>query len=154
MSTEVLLAIVGIIGTLIGSFGGATLINHYATQREERQWKQQLAEQRRQERLNACEEFAALTLRIAFGEVHDNTEISNCLTRLQLRNSPEVAAAAHQLLDSSEKAEEAPTGEENKDKRDAAYADYLKKRTAFLNMARDEESIETSPTERDSANHF
>jgi len=73
---------------------------------------------------------------------------------LQLRNSPEVAAAAHQLLDSSEKAEEAPTGEENKDKRDAAYADYLKKRTAFLNMARDEESIETSPTERDSANHF
>jgi|SRR5215211_1475086 len=152
MSAELILAIVGIAGTLIGSFGSAALANHYAAQREEQQWKRQFAEQRRQERLDACEEFAALALRVSFGEVHDNTEISRSLTRLELRNTPEVAAAALQLLDASEIAEEATAGEDE-DRRKAANADFVKKRRAFLRMAHEENSQETFPANRDSANH-
>jgi|SRR5215216_2279806 len=152
MSTELILAIVGIIGTLVGSFGSAALANHFATQREERQWKRQFAEQRRQERLDACEDFAALALRVSLGEVHDNTEISRILTRVELRNTPEVAAAALQLLDASEIAEAAAAGEDD-DKRKAANTEFAKKRTAFLRMAHEENSPEAFLAQRDSANH-
>ena len=61
MSPEVLIALIGVVGTLLGTLGGALLSNRAATKREDRQWKRQINEQRRSEALKACEDYIAGT---------------------------------------------------------------------------------------------
>lgn len=100
MSPEVLIAFVGVVGTLLGTLGGALLSNRAATKREDRQWKRQIDEQRRSEALKACEDYIAGT-----AIVYDNPQVElaplwRSLAIIEIL-APKAAADKAQALDTA-----------------------------------------------------
>jgi hypothetical protein len=61
MSSEAIIAVVGILATLIGAVGTTFISNRSAAERGGRQWIRQLEEQRRDELLKACENYIVVT---------------------------------------------------------------------------------------------
>jgi hypothetical protein len=133
----VLIALIGIAGTVIGTLGSAYLTNRFAREREEQQWTRQVEEQRHQQRLNAYEEFAATALLVSLGEVGSNEPVAWALARLELRSSPKVSQAARELFIACEEAEKGLDKSEEEQK--ALRVEAGKKRDAFLQIVQQEQ---------------
>jgi hypothetical protein len=149
LTPEVLIALFGLIGTL-GAGLGVTFFNNQAVrQREKQQWEREIGEQRRLERLDAVEEFAALTMALTLtGKNFNSDELLRSLHRVEMRCSPSTGDVAIDLYADSltlmrelEKPEEARDREEY-DRKEKKYAESRKR---FRDLAREE--IRSASTE-------
>jgi len=151
LSPEVLIAFIGIFGTLAAAVISSVLTHRAALRRETLQWQRTVREQRRQEALNACEEFATLTTTIAISGQLDREGILRGLNRVELHTSESIAQAANELrdlLDTTLDLREQIIGaavRENRDVHDdedqalqAATVAFNDKRNQFLKLAREE----------------
>jgi hypothetical protein len=140
MTPEAWIALIGVVGTLAGTLGSATLTNGYARRREQEQWHRHLSEQRRQERLDVCEHFATEAWLMAQRANPTSGELTRALTRLQLRTSGETIAAANRLYqacwDLSQQLRVAPSDLTERDER----LEHVRRlRDEFLDVASREE---------------
>jgi hypothetical protein len=98
MSPEATIALIGIIGTLLGSFGGTVLANRASANREARQWTRQIQEQRRRELLEACEHYIAITASVLDDPAKaDDAAWWHALVRVQLLAPADIVEHALNL---------------------------------------------------------
>jgi hypothetical protein len=147
LTPEVLIALFGLIGTL-GAGLGVTFFNNQAVrQREKQQWEREIGEQRRLERLDAVEEFAALTMALTLtGKNFNSDELLRSLHRVEMRCSPSTGDVAMDLYaDSLILMRELEKPEEARGEYDRKQKKYDETRKRFRDLAREE--IRSASTE-------
>lgn len=137
MGDTEIIALLGIVGTLIGSFGGIGL--GYLIEKSRRRYQD--LTRFHEERLPSYAKFldAATSLSIASKHKSIDAEAAKwkmavALVHIQLFSSPPVRAAADKL---SGEALKAARGEEG----DTGEKDWTRKKEAFLHVAREELNI-------------
>jgi type II secretory pathway pseudopilin PulG len=106
LSPEVLIALIGVFGTLAAAIASSVLTNRASVRRETLQWQRTVREQQRQAALNICEDYATVTSAMMLSGNTDSEGILRNMNRVQLHTSEPIAIAARELYDLSVKAQE------------------------------------------------
>jgi hypothetical protein len=138
LTPEVLIALIGIVGTVAGTLLSAEFSNRSAKKREDEQWQRQLMELRRQERLNVCEDFATQALLVVDNSAShaDLVRLLNRL-RLRLRTSDETVEAASALYEACSTAQQhfKTASSEVAEHQDERLVEVRQRLEAFLKVA-------------------
>jgi hypothetical protein len=97
VNPETIIAIAGLLVTLVGTLGGVWLTNRAAARREEQQWRRHIGEERRRERLEACEDLSRTVLLVAMDK-SSQEEVAAAFSRVELRCHPSVVQTARKLF--------------------------------------------------------
>jgi hypothetical protein len=133
MTPEVILALLGILGTLLGTLAGSALSNHYTAKREERQWDRQIKEQRRGELFRAYEDFLEKAMPSIEGTPSDQAALWHALARVELLAPDPLAEQArnfHTVIEDFRQLH--GHGESSKEERDKAADRYLEAADRYL----------------------
>jgi hypothetical protein len=93
VNPETIIAIAGLLVTLVGTLGGVWLTNRAAARREEQQWRRHIGEERRRERLEVCEDLSRTVLLVAMDK-SSQEEVAAAFSRVELRCHPSVVQTA------------------------------------------------------------
>jgi hypothetical protein len=146
MTPEMWIALMGIGGTVVaailavtGTVVSTVVANRSTRERESDQWQRQLREQRRQERLEVCEQFATEAWLMAHRQ-SPSDDLTRALNRLHLRTSDETAEAANRLFQACWKlAQQLTVAPMDFSARDERLKEVHRQREKFLEIARREE---------------
>lgn len=135
MGPEVWIALIGVVGTLIGTFGGVALTNRATAERGKRQWHRQNSDLRRQELFDACQDFGTQAVMLGSGNSDGMQVPYESFTKLQLRASNEIEVSARDLFGACNALQKSDLDDPN---REQLLEDLVEKRTALLKKVREE----------------
>ena len=94
LSPEVLIALIGVFGTLAAALISSWLTSRSSLKRETLQWQRTVREQQRQEALSICEDYLTMTTTMVTSTTTDHEAFLKGLNRVQLHTSARIAEAA------------------------------------------------------------
>jgi hypothetical protein len=104
MDATVAVALIGVIGTLVGTLGATLLTNRAASEREETQWRRQQRDQFGKELLAACEKLGTLVLLQVTAKPPDDEGIARAVTRVRMLAPKPISDQAWSLYTTSTQA--------------------------------------------------
>jgi hypothetical protein len=138
MSAEVIIALIAVAGTGLGTLGATFLSNRAAENREAAQYKRQTEDQRRTETIIACVDLATGALLLILGREQDDQTLIPIVTKVQLLAPKAISDQAFDLYRNAANTREALTRATTDMERSTASKAALKAHIDFIALVRRE----------------